>query len=79
MQVLRWGLIASLSLALIACSGSSKVRKPAELVNVSNQVELAEVWSTNVGSSIPANFRPVVAGDHVFAASARGTLSRLIS
>lgn len=77
MQLLRWGAIASLSLALIACSGSSKVRKPAELVNVSNQVELAEVWSTSVGSSIPANFRPVVADDHVFAASARGTLSKL--
>ncbi len=77
MQLLRWGAIASLSLALIACSGSSKVRKPAELVNVSNQVELAEVWSTSIGSSIPANFRPVVAEDHVFAASARGTLSKL--
>ena len=67
MQLLRWGAIASLSLALIACSGSSKIRKPAELVNVINQVELAEVWPTSVGSSIPANFRPVVADDHVFA------------
>jgi outer membrane protein assembly factor BamB len=76
-RLLRWGAIASLSIALIACSGSSKVRKPAELVNITNQVELAEVWSTSVGSSIPANFRPVVADDHLFAASARGTLSKL--
>ncbi|NCZ80729.1 MAG: hypothetical protein EBY91_08835, partial [Burkholderiaceae bacterium] len=65
MRLLRWGAIASLSIALIACSGSSKVRKPAELVNITNQVELAEVWSTSVGSSIPANFRPVVADDHL--------------
>lgn len=77
MRLLRWGAIASLSIALIACSGSSKVRKPAELVNITNQVELAEVWSTSVGSSVPANFRPVVADDHLFAASARGTLSKL--
>ncbi|NCX51526.1 MAG: outer membrane protein assembly factor BamB, partial [Burkholderiaceae bacterium] len=49
MRLLRWGAIASLSIALIACSGSSKVRKPAELVNITNQVELAEVWSTSVG------------------------------
>lgn len=77
MRLLRWGAIASLSIALIACSGSSKVRKPAELVNITNQVELAEVWSTSVGSSVPTNFRPVVADDHLFAASARGTLSKL--
>ena len=77
MQLARWSALAFLSILLIACSGSSKVRKPADLVNVTNQVELAEVWSTSVGSSVPANFRPVVASDHVFAASARGTLSKL--
>lgn len=77
MQLARWSALAFLSILLIACSGSSKVRKPADLVNVTNQVELAEVWSASVGSSVPANFRPVVASDHVFAASARGTLSKL--
>ncbi len=77
MQLARWGALAFLPIFLIACSGSSKVRKPADLVNVTNQVELVEVWSTSVGSSVPANFRPVVASDHVFAASARGTLSKL--
>ena len=77
MQLARWSALAFLSIFLIACSGSSKVRKPADLVNVTNQVELVEVWSTSVGSSVPANFRPVVASDHVFAASARGTLSKL--
>jgi len=76
-QLARWSALAFLSILLIACSGSSKVRKPADLVNVTNQVELVEVWSTSVGSSVPANFRPVVASDHVFAASARGTLSKL--
>ena len=77
MQLARWSALAFLSILLIACSGSSKVRKPADLVNVTNQVELVEVWSASVGNSVPANFRPVVAGDHVFAASARGTLSKL--
>ncbi len=77
MQLARWSALAFLSILLIACSGSSKVRKPADLVNVTNQVELVEVWSTSVGSSVPANFRPVVASDHLFAASARGTLSKL--
>ena len=77
MQLARWSALAFLSILLIACSGSSKVRKPADLVNVTNQVELVEVWSASVGNSVPANFRPLVAGDHVFAASARGTLSKL--
>lgn len=77
MRLWRISSVLLLSLTIAACSGSSKVRKPADLVNVNNQVDLAEVWSTSVGSSIPANFRPVVADDHVFAASIRGSLSKL--
>lgn len=76
MRALRWSVLA-LSFFVIACSGSSKVRKPADLVSLTSQVELSEVWSTSIGSSTPANFRPVVADEHVFAASARGTLSKL--
>ncbi|QWE13218.1 outer membrane protein assembly factor BamB [Polynucleobacter sp. AP-Titi-500A-B4] len=68
------GVIAS---ALVACSGSSRVRKPAELVSVSNQFDLQPVWSTSVGSSETFNFHPVVAGDAVYAASHRGNLAKI--
>lgn len=77
MHYLQTASVLLISLTLLACSGSSKVRKPAELLNLTNQVDLVEVWSTNVGGSIPANFRPVLTNDHVFTASMRGTLSKL--
>ncbi|MDZ4057329.1 MAG: PQQ-binding-like beta-propeller repeat protein, partial [Polynucleobacter sp.] len=74
-----WGSlgIAILAVTLVACSGSSRVRKPAELVKVSNQFELAPVWSVSIGSSEPFNFHPAVAGDAVFAASRRGSLRKI--
>lgn len=70
-------ILGSVVLALTACSGSSRVRKPAELVPVSNQFDLSPVWSTSIGSSEPFNFHPAVAGDAVYAASHRGTLTKL--
>ena len=70
-------LLSSVALALIACSGGSRVRKPAELVPVSNQFDLTPVWSTSVGSSESFNFHPAVAGDAVYAASHRGNLTKL--
>ena len=63
--------------AMAACSGGSRVRKPAELVPVSNQFDLAPVWSTSVGSSESFNFHPAVAGDAVYAASHRGNLVKI--
>jgi len=65
------------AVALVACSGSSRVRKPSELVAVSNQFDLQPVWSTSVGSSEGFNFHPVVAGDAVYAASHRGNLAKI--
>jgi outer membrane protein assembly factor BamB len=62
---------------LVACSGSSRVRKPAELVDVKNQFELQQVWSTNIGSSETFNFHPVVAGDAVYVASHGGNLAKI--
>lgn len=62
---------------LVACSGNSRVRKPAELVTVNNQFDLAPVWSTNIGSSVPFNFHPAVAGDAIYAASHRGNLTKV--
>ena len=70
-------LIGVVATALVACSGSSRVRKPAELVSVTNQFDLQPVWSTSVGSSETFNFHPVVAGDAVYAASHRGNLAKI--
>ncbi|MGV0981612.1 MAG: outer membrane protein assembly factor BamB [Polynucleobacter sp.] len=70
-------ILGSVVLALTACSGGSRVRKPAELVPVSNQFDLTPVWSTSVGSSEPFNFHPAVAGDAVYSASHRGTLTKI--
>ncbi|MBU3575468.1 outer membrane protein assembly factor BamB [Polynucleobacter sp. UK-Mo-2m-Kol15] len=72
------GLVLCLVITVLAaCSGSSRVRKPAELVTVSNQFDLAPVWSTNIGSSIPFNFHLAVAGDAIYAASHRGNLTKI--
>jgi outer membrane protein assembly factor BamB len=70
-------VLTSAVATLVACSGNSRVRKPAELVPVSNQFELSPVWSTNVGSSEPFNFHPAVAGDAVYAASLSGKLVKI--
>lgn len=70
-------LLGSVVIALTACSGSSRVRKPAELTTVTNQFDLQPVWSTSIGSSETFNFHPVVAGDAVYVASHRGNLARI--
>lgn len=70
-------VIGSAILVLVACSGSSRVRKPAELVAVSNQFDLTPVWTASVGSSDTFNFHPVVAGEGVYAASHRGNLAKI--
>ena len=70
-------VLGSVVVALVACSGSSRVRKPAELVTVSNQFDLAPVWSTSIGSSVPFSFDPAVVGDAVYAASHRGNLVKI--
>jgi outer membrane protein assembly factor BamB len=70
-------ILGSAVVALAACSGGSRVRKPAELVPVSNQFDLTPVWSTSVGSSESFNFHPAVAGDAVYAASHRGNLVKI--
>ena len=70
-------LLGSVTLALVACSGNQRVRKPAELAPVSNQFDMQPVWSTSVGSSESFNFHPVVAGDAVYAASHSGNLTKI--
>ncbi|QWD69320.1 outer membrane protein assembly factor BamB [Polynucleobacter sp. VK25] len=70
-------VLGALAITLVACGGSSKVRKPAELAAVTNKFDLQPVWSTSIGSSEPFNFHPVVAGDAVYVASHRGNLARI--
>ena len=70
-------LVSVVATALIACSGSSRVRKPSELTAVTNQFDMQQVWSTSVGSSEGFNFHPIVAGDAVYAASHRGNLAKI--
>ena len=70
-------VMGSLAIALLACSGNSRVRKPADLVAVVNQFDLQPVWSTSIGSSESFNFHPVVAGDAVYVASHSGNLARI--
>jgi outer membrane protein assembly factor BamB len=70
-------VVVALISSLMACSGSSRVRKPAELTPVANQFDLQPVWSINVGSSETFNFHPVLAGDAVYAASNSGNLVKI--
>ena len=70
-------LVGILATALVACGGSSRVRKPSELAAVTNQFDMQAVWSTSVGSSEGFNFHPVVAGDAVYVASHRGNLVKI--
>ena len=70
-------LIGGAVLLLAACSGGSRVHKPAELVPVTNKFDLSQVWSVNVGSSEPFNFHPTVAGEAVYAASNGGNLYKI--
>jgi len=70
-------VLGAVVITLAACSGSSKVRKPADLVAVTNQFDLQPVWSNSIGSSESFNFHPVVAGDAVYVASHRGNLARI--
>jgi outer membrane protein assembly factor BamB len=76
-RLLGAAVVAVLAVSLVACSGSARVRQPAELVKVSNQFDLAPVWSVSIGSSEPFNFHPAVVGDAVYAASRRGSLRKL--
>ena len=76
-RLLGAAVVAVLAVSLVACSGKARVRQPAELVKVSNQFDLAPVWSVSIGSSEPFNFHPAVAGDAVYAASRRGSLRKI--
>ena len=70
-------VLGAVVIALIGCSGNSRVRKPTELLPVTNQFEMRPIWETSVGSSETFNFHPAVAGEAVYAASHSGNLSKI--
>jgi len=65
------------AVALVACSGNARVRKPAELTPVTNQFEMVPVWTTNIGSSETFNFHPAIAGDGAYTASHSGNVTKI--
>jgi outer membrane protein assembly factor BamB len=69
-------MVGAFAIVLVACSGSARVRKPAELTPVANQFEMVPVWTTNIGSSETFNFHPAVAGDGAYTASNGGSVTK---
>lgn len=61
---------------LSACSGSKR-RLAANLVPVTDSLELTRAWSLNVGKSTSYNFRPIAIGDELYTASADGEIYRI--
>ncbi|MFZ4378310.1 MAG: outer membrane protein assembly factor BamB [Polynucleobacter sp.] len=76
-QLASISILGFLAIALVACSGSSRVRKPAELMPVSNQFEMVPMWTANIGSSETFNFHPAIAGDGAYTASHSGDVTKI--
>ena len=70
-------ILGFLAIALVACSGNSRVRKPAELTPVSNQFEMVPMWTADIGSSETFNFHPAIAGDGAYTASHSGDVTKI--
>ena len=73
-SILMLGFVA---IALVACSGSARVRKPSELTPVNNQFEMVPMWTVNIGSSETFNFHPAIAGDGAYTASHGGDITKI--
>ena len=73
-SILMLGFVA---IALVACSGNARVRKPSELTPVNNQFEMVPVWTVNIGSSETFNFHPAIAGDAAYTASHGGDITKI--
>ena len=76
-QLASISILGFLAIALVACSGSSRVRKPAELTPVNNQFEMTPIWTVNIGSSETFNFHPAIAGDGAYTASHSGDVTKI--
>jgi outer membrane protein assembly factor BamB len=70
-------MVGMFALALAACSGNSRVRKPVELTPITNQFEMVPVWTANIGSSETFNFHPAIAGDGAYTASHSGNVTKI--
>ncbi len=76
-QLASISILGFLAIALVACSGNSRVRKPAELTPVSNQFEMVPMWTADIGSSETFNFHPAIAGDGAYTASHSGDVTKI--
>ena len=76
-QLASISILGFLAIALVACSGSSRVRKPAELTPVNNQFEMTPIWTVNIGSSETFNFHPAIVGDGAYTASHSGNVTKI--
>jgi len=76
-QLASISILGFLAISLVACSGNSRVRKPAELTPVSNQFEMVPMWTADIGSSETFNFHPAIAGDGAYTASHSGDVTKI--
>jgi outer membrane protein assembly factor BamB len=70
-------MLGFITIALVACSGNARVRKPSELTPVNNQFEMVPMWTVNIGSSETFNFHPAIAGDGAYTASHDGDITKI--
>ncbi|WP_115717738.1 outer membrane protein assembly factor BamB [Gallaecimonas mangrovi] len=79
----KWSALAGVALvtvALVGCSSSEEVRKPAVLVPFDNKVDDSVVWDTSVGDGVGdyfTNLAPNYNYDKIFAASREGVVEAL--
>ena len=74
-RILTQGFFPTIILALLF--GCSSTPGPAELVKFQSSVGLRKLWSVSVGSAKNYVFHPVVVDESVYAAGARGDVTRI--
>ena len=73
------GRIAALALAvtLVACASSTPPPKPAPLTEISSPMPVQTGWRLSVGSGKGTFLQPAIAENAIYAASAKGVLTRV--
>ena len=68
-------LVTAAALSVSACSSDPAPVPPAELTSFNSEVRLLRIWSAKVGDAGRGVFEPLVVGDQVIAANARGVVT----
>jgi outer membrane protein assembly factor BamB len=77
-RVLRWACLAGATLVLLACSSRDPaLTKPADLIDIKNQVPVRTVWKNSIGSARTFVLQPAVAENAIYAAANNGTVVRI--